>query len=327
MGGIWLGRGARGTAAWTAWGAVGTARYTRLGSSEWTRDRALFRSARLRCPSPLGTSWSPSPHVVTTSVFTCTPPGGTRKMHFVYSDYADLSWACHGVKVAADTFERHFGERPKRCRQGRYFLPEQIVDVSVEVASTRTPYSGTGPQVKTVTTCCSGRSPPPTAPTSSAYPRYLDIPSRSDVGLPAANGEEALLLVVIPLSSFDYETAVAPVLRRLTRRLRWIASASAPTGTWWKSRPDPHTYWDLVWRAIQPVTGTVCCDRHPLGPARPRRSLSTFAPCSSTCRNTRISARLSFVDPLTFWPAPPPPTDSKGACTSERRSARRSPSR
>ena len=225
---------------------------------------------------------------------------------FVYSDYADISWACHCVTVAADTFERHFGERPKRCRQGGYFLPEQVVDMSVEAGIQVDLTAEPGVRSK--------RDDPSFGELNtgystdfSAYPRYPYIPSRTDVGLPAANGDEARPLVVVPLTSYDYQTAVAPVLRRLARRLRGLPRRALPLNPW-KSWSDPHTYWDLVGRSIDesPVPYVAIAIRSdPPGStlAEHVRTLLEYLP------HHPISARLSFVDPLTFWPVPLPPTD------------------
>ena len=60
-----------------------------------------------------------------------------------YSDHADVGWTTHCLDMAAHTFERCFGEPPRRASQGGFFVTDVIVDrgiaLGIEVDVTAEP--------------------------------------------------------------------------------------------------------------------------------------------------------------------------------------------
>jgi len=228
-----------------------------------------------------------------------------EKRSVAYSDYADIGWVRHCVTVAVDTFEQCFGERPKRSRQGGYFFPESVVDTLIEmgVAVDLTAEPGVRPKHHDPSFAAFSTA---ASTDFSAYPRHPYNPSRSDVGVPAANGADARPLVVIPLTSYDYETAVTPLYHRLVKRLLGRPRGTLPLNPW-KPWPDPHTYWDLVSRAIDEgplpyVAIAIRSDVPGSAPAERVRGILEYLP------HHPIADRLGFIDPLNFWPFPPVPT-------------------
>jgi hypothetical protein len=214
----------------------------------------------------------------------------------IYSDYT-APWASHCVTVAADTFEGCFGERPQRCRFGGYFMPEAAVDTAiargVEVDLTAEP--GLGPM-----TDDPSFGHYSTAPSTDfrGYPRFPYRPSRNSAAVPAAYPGDGRPLIEIPLTTYDYHTALSSIRRRFADRVRSRQHQALPLNPW-KPWPDPKTYWDLVERSMDegPVPYVALAAR-------------TDAPASATAQRLRrllqhlphhpIAARIQFVDPLTF---------------------------
>jgi hypothetical protein len=222
-----------------------------------------------------------------------------------YTDYADIDWACHCVTVAADTFEQCFGRRPERFRHGGYFLPEPVVDTMLEsgVVVDLTAEPGVAPRYADPSFGAFATAP---STDFSAFPRRPYRPSRSDVGRPAVDDDDARPLVMIPLTSYDYGKALDGFARGLAKRLLGRPRGPPPLNLW-KAWPDPRTYWDLVSRAIDEspvpyVSMAIRSDPPESLPAQRVRALLEYLP------NHPISKRLEFTDPLVFWPVPPPAT-------------------
>lgn len=212
-----------------------------------------------------------------------------------YSDHTDGAWAAHCLAAAADTFERRFGEPTRRSSQGGYYLGEAVVDAAVELG------------IEVDVTAEPGLPPLTADPSFGAYatgpstdyrqyPRRPYYPSRRDAGVAAASAEEARPILIVPLAAYDFQTALAPLRRRILNRLRRRPRRHLPLNPW-RSWPSPRAYWDLVTRAVEAQAAMYLAF-----------AIRTDAPESATGLRARavvealadhpIGKRLRFVDPL-----------------------------
>jgi hypothetical protein len=193
------------------------------------------------------------------------------------------------------TFERCFGEPPRRASQGAFFVTDAVVDraiaLGIEVDVTAEP----GLDALHGTASFGAYT---TAPSTDfrQYPRRPYYPSRAVLGLPASSAEDARRMLMVPLSSYDFGRAWSPWYKRVAKTLLGWPYEHIPLNPW-KEWPSPTAFWDLVARAAD----------H--GPARyVAFAIRTDSPCSPPYRNARvlldhlpyhpISRRLRFVDPL-----------------------------
>ena len=212
-----------------------------------------------------------------------------------YSDHADVAWIAHCFNVAAKTFERCFGEPVRRASQGGYFLHDAVVDCAiaagVEVDVTAEP--GLGPLSDDRSFGAYATAP---SPDFRNYPRRPYYPSRDALGAPASSSAAARPMMIVPLTAYDYQTALTPWHRRIAKRVVRRPRQHLPLNPF-KTWSDPKTYWDLVERAADE------------GPARYIAfAVRTDAPGSRTHRIVQalleylpshpIARRLRFVDPL-----------------------------
>jgi hypothetical protein len=128
------------------------------------------------------------------------------------------------------------------------------------------------------------------------YPRRPYYPSRDALGTPASSSAAARPMMIVPLTAYDYQTALTPWHRRIAKRVVRRPRQHLPLNPF-KTWSDPKTYWDLVERAADE------------GPARYIAfAVRTDAPGSRTHRIVQslleylpshpIARRLRFVDPL-----------------------------
>jgi hypothetical protein len=212
-----------------------------------------------------------------------------------YSDHADVAWIAHCFNVAAKTFERCFGEPVRRASQGGYFLHDAVVDCAiaagVEVDVTAEP--GLGPLSDDRSFGAYATAP---SPDFRNYPRRPYYPSRDALDAPASSSAAARPMMIVPLTAYDYQTALTPWHRRIAKRVVRRPRQHLPLNPF-KTWSDPKTYWDLVERAADE------------GPARYIAfAVRTDAPGSRTHRIVQalleylpshpIARRLRFVDPL-----------------------------
>jgi hypothetical protein len=212
-----------------------------------------------------------------------------------FSDHADLLWITHCFDAAAKTFERCFGEPVRRSSQGGYFLHERVVDraiaAGVEVDVTAEP----GLPAKAADPSLGAYA---TAATSDFrfFPRRPYYPSRTSLGVPAASPATARSILIVPLTAYDYETALIPWPRQIARRVLHRPRQHLPLNPW-KAWRDPKTYWDLVARATDegpaPYFAFAIRTDGPDSPSHQRaRALLEYLPSHP------LSGRLHFVDPL-----------------------------
>lgn len=212
-----------------------------------------------------------------------------------YSDHADTGWTIHCLETAARTFERCFGEPPRRASQGGYFVTDALVDraieLGVEVDVTAEP--GVHPLSDGATFGDYTTAP---SPDFRQYPRRPYYPSRAALGSPARSAQDARPMLMVPLTAYDYWRAWSPWYKRLAKRILGRPYQHIPLNPW-KPWPSPDAFWDLVARAADQ------------GPARyVALAIRTDSPGSPEHLRARtvldhlpnhpVSRRLRFVDPL-----------------------------
>jgi hypothetical protein len=212
-----------------------------------------------------------------------------------YSEHADGEWIVHCVDTALTAFEKCFAERVRRSSQGTFSITEaclnRLVERGVEVDLTPEPGR---PAVSHNASFASHATAASTDYTHA--PRRPYYPSRLDACTPAASAADARPLLMVPLTSYDYERAMASWTRRFAKAvLRW-PSRHQPLNPH-KAWPDPHTYWDLVERAAD--EGPACyvalaVRTDPAGTLTHGRSQPLF----EYLPRHPIAKRLRFVDPL-----------------------------
>jgi hypothetical protein len=218
-----------------------------------------------------------------------------ERRQIAYSDHADMDWVTHCFDVAADAFERCFGEPARRSSQGGYFLHDRVMDravaAGIEVDVTAEP----GLPAKSVDPSFGDYA---TAPSSDFrdFPRHPYYPSRSSLGAPARSLATARRILMVPLTAFDYETALTPWPRRIANIALRRPRQHLPLNPW-KAWPDPKTYWDLVARAAEEgpsryIAFAVRTHRSDSRSHRHAQALLEYLP------NHAIARRLRFVDPL-----------------------------
>ena len=212
-----------------------------------------------------------------------------------YSDHADHAWTRHCLEVSARTFEQCFGEAPRRLSFGGYFLGEAEADAAIELGFEveLTAEPGLAPKAEDASLGTYS-----TAPTADfrTWPRQPYFPSRESLGVPAVSRAASRRLLLVPLTSYDYQTALTPWYRRWAKIALGRPRTHLPLNPW-KWWPSPKAYWDLVERAAD---------------EQPARYFSfamrTETPGTTTDQRVRglleylpqhpIAERIRFVDPL-----------------------------
>ena len=218
---------------------------------------------------------------------------GQRSVAF--SDHADNAWTTHCLTVAADAFAHCFGEPVRRSSQGGYFLTETVLDAAIAAG------------IEVDVTAEPGLPPKTADPSFGAYatapsgdfrdcPRRPYYPSRNRFATPSSSLADGRPILIVPLTAYDYRTALQSWPRRFAKRLLGRPRPHAPLNPW-KGWPSPKIYWDLVAQAAddQPVCYFAFAMR-------------TDAPGSVTHERVRgllehlpnhpVAERLRFVDPL-----------------------------
>jgi len=212
-----------------------------------------------------------------------------------YSDHADVDWITHCFDTAADAFARCFGERVRRSSQGGYFLHDRVIDravaVGVEVDVTAEP----GLPAKHADPSFGAYA---TGPSSDfrTFPRRPYYPSQRSLGAPARSLATARPILMVPLTAYDYQTALTPWPRRLAHRALRRPRHHLPLNPW-KAWPHPKTYWDLVARAADEgpapyIAFAVRTDAPDWRSHHYARALLEYLPRHA------IAKRVRFVDPL-----------------------------
>jgi aromatic ring-cleaving dioxygenase len=218
-----------------------------------------------------------------------------EKRSVAFSDHADNAWTTYCLTVAAEAFAHCFGEPVRRSSQGGYFLTETILDAAIAAG------------IKVDVTAEPGLAPKTADPSFGAYatapsgdfrdcPRRPYYPSRDRFAVPSSSFADARPILIVPLTAYDYLTALQSWPRRFAKRLLGIRRPHFPLNPW-KVWPSPKIYWDLVAQAAddQPACyfalairtdtpGSVTHERY--------RQLLEYLP------NHPVAERLRFVDPL-----------------------------
>ena len=219
---------------------------------------------------------------------------------FTYSDHTDPEWGRRCVTVAAETFERTFGERPQRASMGGRFIPDTVVDALIDVG-VRVDLSVEPGLAPIADDRSFGHHA--TAPSTDfrGYPRHPYRVSRRGLRHAARTADDQRPLLEIPRTTYDYPKALAPFKRRLKMTVRGRRSA-LPLNMW-DSFPSPETYWDLVARAVDeaalPYLMVVLRSDPPERPSNQRVRAALAA-----LPQHPLARRLAFVDPLAFADLP-----------------------
>jgi hypothetical protein len=218
-----------------------------------------------------------------------------ERRHVTYSDHSDIAWVTHCLGIAAETFEKRFAEPVRRSCQGGYFLSEAVIDASVDlgIEVDVTPEPGLPPRASDPSFGAYANAP---STDYRHWPRRPYYPSRHDISVPAASAAAARPILVVPLSAYDFETALAPLPRRLRNRLRPWRRGHLPLSPW-RSWPSPDVYWDLIARAVaeQPAKYVALAIRTDAPASRTHRGVCALL---EGLPGHRIGKRLRFVDPL-----------------------------
>jgi hypothetical protein len=213
----------------------------------------------------------------------------------VFSDHTDRDWTRHCLTVSAETYAHCFGEPVRRSSQGGYFLTEDVLDaaVSLGIEVDMTPEPGLGPVTDDPSFGAYATAESGDFRTSPRRPYY---PSRRSMNSPSISNDDRRPILVVPLTSYDYMTALAPLRRRVSNALRRRPRYHFPLNPW-KQWPSPHVYWDLVERAADEQDACYFAFAMRTDPpgsevADNARILLEYLP------NHPISRRLQFVDPL-----------------------------
>src|SRR5215470_8344063 len=218
-----------------------------------------------------------------------------ERQHVPFSDHADMEWITHCFDVSAAAFTQCFGEPVRRSSQGGYFLHERVVEraiaAGVEVDVTVEP----GLPAKAADPSLGDYA---TAPTSDfrSFPRQPYYPSRAALSVPAPSRAAARPILIVPLTAYDYETALTPWRRRMVKRVLDRSRRHLPLNPW-KAWRDPKTYWDLVAQAadegpVRYFAFAIRTDGLDSLSHRRARALLEYLPSHPLAR------RLHFIDPL-----------------------------
>jgi len=212
-----------------------------------------------------------------------------------FADHADNAWTTHCLTVAADAFAHCFGEPVRRSSQGGYFLTETVLDAAIAAG------------IEVDVTVEPGLPPKTADPSFGAYasapsgdfrdcPRRPYYPSRERLSVPSSSLADGRPILIVPLTAYDYQTALQSWPRRFAKRLLGRPRHHLPLNPW-KGWASPKIYWDLVAQAAddQPACYFAFAIR-------------TDAPGSVTQERVRrllehlpnhpVAERLQFVDPL-----------------------------
>ena len=113
---------------------------------------------------------------------------------------------------------------------------------------------------------------------------------------PAPSFADAQPILLLPLTSYDYYTALLPLTRRLIRKMKGRPRSHLPLSMW-KEWLSPKIYWDLVAQAVddQPeryLAFAIRTDSTDSKFHQRVRDILEYLPKHS------IASRLRFVDPL-----------------------------
>jgi hypothetical protein len=217
------------------------------------------------------------------------------KQGVAFSDYADADWTAHCLTVAADAFRNAFATPARLSSHGGYFLSETLLDTAVELG------------ISVDLTVEPGLTAIDADPSFAAYatapstnfvdcPRHPYYPSRHALDAPSVSIADARRILIVPLTAYDYRSALRPWHRQIAHKLLKRPRLHSPLNPW-KRWPSPKIYWDLVARAADEQP-----DRYFAFATR------TDDPASVSYRRVRdlvehlpdhpIAERLRFVDPL-----------------------------
>jgi hypothetical protein len=211
-----------------------------------------------------------------------------------YSDYADDQFNVHSFRMAADAYRNSFGRPARISSQGGYYLSETLLNTAIElgVEADVTVEPGLAP-----ITADASFGAYATAPSTDFIdiPRRPYYPSRGSLSVPGSRGNSRPILL-LPLTSFDYKSAMTPWHRRIAQRLLNRPRRHLPLSAW-KQWPSPKVYWDFVARAVDEQEARYFAFATRTDDPSAQSSQNVWE-LLEYLPNHPIAGRLQFVDPL-----------------------------
>ena len=215
----------------------------------------------------------------------------------VYSEHCDENWIAHCILSSANAFEESLRQPAQRISLGGYFWSNAVLDVeeSVGLKVDLTPEPGLTSRGSDPSFGAYATNP---SPSFVECPRQPYRPQRSHMFAIAGPRDHVRSVMVVPLTAFDYRSALRPWSKRLAGKLFSKTRSLAPQPlNLWKPWPSPRAYWDLVERAIDEQTVQYCCfamrsERYSSVTFQRAKSLLEYLP------RHPVSKRLYFVDPM-----------------------------
>lgn len=212
----------------------------------------------------------------------------------LYSDHSQHDWARHCLRSSVEVFKKHFGYAPRFMSAGGYYFEKRLIDearqLGIEVDVSIEPGLDSKTEDPSLGTYVEG-----TTCDYTNFPQLPYYPSDEAIHKPDSQNIQNRMLL-IPLTSFNYEHHMKPWHKKLVRKLLGRTSSHLPLNPWktWKS---PKTYWDLVEAAMTALP-------HPCFII----AIRTDSPKSETFQRAAclldylpqhpLSKRLRFTDPL-----------------------------
>lgn len=170
-----------------------------------------------------------------------------------FSDYADSSWTTLCLRVPADAFRNAFGKPARLSSHGGYFLTETLLDAAVELGITvdLTVEPGLAPKTAAGSFAAYATAPPTDFVDCPRHPYY---PSRRALAVPSSSPADSRPILLVPLTAYDYRTALTPWHRQIADRFLGRPRHPSPLSAW-QRWPSPEIYWDLVARAADEQPG------------------------------------------------------------------------
>jgi hypothetical protein len=170
-----------------------------------------------------------------------------------YTDYADTRWTEECVRTSVDAFTDCFRYKPRHASQGGYFMSEALVDVMVQLGIECDVTIEPGLEAKAIDSSFGTHATGLSGDFVDAF-RQPFYPSNVRFDRPAESYGAARRILMVPLTSYDYTTALVPWFRR------WLPSElKRPKGHQplnpWKRWPSPAVFWDLAERAADSQPG------------------------------------------------------------------------
>ena len=175
-----------------------------------------------------------------------------EKNQKVFSDFLDHEWCNHCLKSSFEVFKSCFNEAPRISSSGGYMLTEKRIKALVELGIEADVTVEPGLPAKMNDASLGEYATQPTTDYVN-FPRQPYFPSRKGMHIPAMTDDEMHKIMLVPLTSFDYNRALESWLRRAAKKIIGRKFNHLPLSPW-RQWPSPKVYWDLVEQAMNAQT-------------------------------------------------------------------------